>query len=317
MANKLQGLSKWFLNNWELKILAFVLALLSFFAIQNEISFEVTYNIPIEVHVTQPGVAILDQDPLTADVTFRGSQDDLRRLNQREIKAVVRLSVSNPAGSESVHVDPDSIEGISGVRVVKVHPSVVMVTFDHEATKLVRVNKPRIIGTPLIGKVEVDCEPNEVLIRGPRRRLAKVEAVSTEPIDVDGRVESFTKQLRVLSASDAWITEITPPEVSVKVRIVSTAINRMWQDVTVLAVMAPGATTDVSFEPAKVTVTLSGRSEVLEGIARDAIRVFVDCEKLDSSSTYELPVNVHMPSGVDVTASVEPRTVKVSIGGQR
>ncbi|MBN2302245.1 MAG: YbbR-like domain-containing protein, partial [Lentisphaerae bacterium] len=210
MATRWRQLSEPLLNNWKLKVLAFVLALMSFFAIQNEISFEAPYSIPIVVLVDQPGIAILDQNPMTADVTFRGSEEDLRRLDQRQIKAMVRLKVTYPSGSESVRIGPQNIEGISGVRVVNVQPSTVTLTFDHEEEKKVAVTRPTIIGTPFVGKVEIDCEPQTVTIRGPKLRLAEVNSVSTEPVDVEGRVESFSKQLRVLSPSDTWISHIKP-----------------------------------------------------------------------------------------------------------
>ena len=74
------------LNNWKLKILAVALATLSYYVIRGKTSIEVRYDVPLEIRVDE-GIAVLDQDPRTVQVTFRGSQEDLRKLDQTLLKA--------------------------------------------------------------------------------------------------------------------------------------------------------------------------------------------------------------------------------------
>jgi len=70
---------------------------------------------------------------------------------------------------------------------VRMEPRVVRLTFDREIETTFAVAKPQTVGTPLMGRVEVEYEPAEVRIRGPKRRLEDLlrygnGCVSTEPV---------------------------------------------------------------------------------------------------------------------------------------
>jgi len=316
--NKVISLIRLLTNNWWLKLLALCLAAVSFYAIRGATGYEVEYSIPVEVAV-EPGIAVLNQEPATVRVRFRGSREDLLRLDERHIKAVVAPKSGEPDGSEqAVTLSPRDIEGAAGVNIVKIEPSMVSLTFDREVETTVSVAKPRTIGTPLIGRVSVQHEPVIAKILGPKRRLAEMkqkgkDKVQTEPVDVDGRVESFTKKVRILSPSDAWVSRIEPSEVTVKVSIITEMETRTWEQIPVRAITRPGEKRDIYFEPPAVDVSLEGRVEVLEGIGDDTISVLVDCAGLETIATYELPVIVHLPCQTEVRPMVTPETVKVVI----
>lgn len=303
-------------NNWHFKLLALVLAALTFYVIRGVTGFEIPYSIPLEVQV-EKGIAILDQ-PKTVEVTFRGSQGDLRGLDHRQIRAVVAPSnLGELGGSVSVSIGTKNVVGASGVRVTRVRPEVVVITFDREVEKVFRVIKPRTIGKPAAGKVEIDYAPQYVSISGPRKRLLDREVVETEPIDVNGCAQSFSKRVRVLSPSDVAVTRIEPPEITATVNIVTESVSKEWTNVLIRALLEAGSTNSPQFRPQTVNVTLHGRKEVLNLIADDSLRAFVDCIGLDPAQVYELPIAVHLPSGLEVTATLAPETVKVMFKSKR
>ena len=318
MPNKLISLVRFVTNNWWMKLLALGLAAVTFYAIRGATGYEVDYSIPLEVTV-ETGVAVLNQDPTSVKVRFRGSRDDLLRLDQRHLKAVVAPKVGEPDGSEkAVTIGPRDIAGAPGVSIVKIEPSTVSLTFDLEVETTVSVVKPRTIGSPLIGTVAVEYEPQTVKIRGPKRRLAEMkqegkDKVYTEPVDVDGRVESFSKKVRILSPSDAWVSRIEPAEVNVKINIITEIEKKTWEKVPVRAIARPGETRKIHFDPPTVDVSLEGRVEVLAAIGEAAISVLVDCSELKEAATYELPVMVHLPCHMEVSPTVKPDTVKVAV----
>ena len=268
-------------NNWHLKMLSLVLALLTFYAIRGATSFEFSFTVPLEVEVGR-GVAILDQ-PKTVEVTFRGSQEDLRGLDSRQIRAVVKPEVTDTAGSLDVAIGPADIVGHAGVRVTRVRPDIAIITFDHEMEKKFRVLKPQTVGTPAGGKVEIDYTPQYVKISGPRRWLQNREVVETEPVDIGGCAESFSKRVRVLSPSDTGVIKMEPSEITVTVNIVGESVSRELTNTAVLAVLEAGNTNSVIFEPEKVTVSLHGREQIVRGIAVDSVKAFVDCVGMDRS----------------------------------
>jgi YbbR domain-containing protein len=299
------------LNNWALKVLALILAFITYQSIKDAISFEVPFEIPVEVDV-EKGIAILDQNPRTVEVTFQGSRADLKQLTHGQMKVVLTPKATNPSGSELITITPGNVEGAAGVRVVKIRPKDVQLTFDRESEKKVAIAKPKVRGAPLIGKVEIDYQPKTATIRGPKRRLDEKSILDTEPIDVDGRVQSFTKLVKILPPADSMVTEIEPSEVEVTVSIVTDTVSRDWTNVTVTAMTRPGLGYTITVDPATVNIQLHGRKDLVAGIKDSDLTAFVDCMSLTPGSTKQLPVNVYFPIGPELTATVLPETVKVT-----
>ncbi|MBU4285947.1 MAG: hypothetical protein KKD76_03470, partial [Verrucomicrobia bacterium] len=57
----------------------------------------------------------------------------------------------------------------------------------------------------------------------------------------------------------------------------------------------------------------TGSPETLEDLQALAPKAFVECQELDPSLTYDLPVQVFLPLGKAVSATVEPHTVRVVV----
>ena len=105
MAKALATIKTLLVNNWALKVLALILALITYQSIKDAISFEVPFEIPVEVDV-EKGIAILDQNPRTVEVTFQGSRADLRQLSHGQMKVVLNPKATDPAGSELITITP-------------------------------------------------------------------------------------------------------------------------------------------------------------------------------------------------------------------
>ena len=313
MASKNRLLKRLFVHNWGLKLLALALAVLSFQAVRSVTSDTVRHDIPLTVEV-EPGIAVHSQDPQTVKVMFRGSEEDLRRLEKEGPRVIIKPKAADPEGTEEVPIRPKHVESVPGVTVVKLEPMIATLKFDREIEIPMAVAPPRVIGTPEIGEAEISYEPKTVKVRGPKRRMEnrKFVEVNTESVDVGGRVSSFTKWVPVIPPRE-WVSAVEPSEVTVKVTIVTESVTKSWTNVVVAAVVKPDTGTDIFLEPSVVDLVLQGRAEVMDGITQDSVRVFVDCMGLSHSASYELPVNVHFPPGVNVKADVQPDTVKVVI----
>ncbi|MBU0713775.1 MAG: hypothetical protein KJ964_00275 [Verrucomicrobia bacterium] len=301
------------LHNSGIKILALLAAVVSWLAIQEIISFEVVLpDIPLEIRVEQ-GWAVLHQSEHTVRVTFKGSQDDIGQMDPKQIKAIVDLRTNAIAGSGEIAVPLSAIKAPRNVRPIHVEPSRVQVSLDREQEKKVPVQS-RAVGKPFSGEVEaLICEPAVVTLRGPAQQLQQTEWVYTESVDVEGRVEGFTKRCRVLMPSDTWTPVIEPPEVQVNVMISERTETVEWNNVPVSVVVKPQALWTVEVLPPRVRVVLTGSPETLEDLQALAPKAFVECLELDPSLTYDLPVQVFLPLGKAVSAVVEPHTVRVVV----
>lgn len=304
-------------SNWELKLLALLLAFVTYYAIRGATGYEVEYTVPVEVE-TEPGFAVLSMNPEVVDVRFRGSRDDLLKLDQKSLKAGLRVREENMGGvPRAVAVTPRNIQGAPGVNVAMIDPPRVLVAFDREVETTFNVAKPATLGLPLLGKAEIQYSPQVVTVRGPKARIDELRAegqgeVTTDPVDVDGRVESFSKRVRVHPPGGAWASKIDPEEITVQVTIIKKSTTREWSSQPVLAVRGGDDRGSVQIDPPMVDVVMEGRSELLESVSASDLRLFVDCVGLEPAGVYELPVQVHLPVSMDVTVSVTPKVVTVT-----
>lgn len=300
-------------HNWGLKSMALLMGLVSWYVIQDAISFEVVIpdvRLQFQVH---EGMAILNQSASTVDVTFRGSQEDIQRLDPRRLQAIVDLENEKSPRPKEITLTSDIIRGVRGPRVVALHPARVHVTLDQQAEKRVPV-KGRTTGTPLLGEVgAVVCEPSTVVLRGPAAKLRTTECLYTQPMDVDGRVESFARRVPLQPPGDNWVAQMDPAEVQVKVELTRKEAFRQLKDVRVNAVVETGTPMVVEVDPPTVDVELSVRPGMAALPADEVRRVAVvaDCVGLLAPGTFAVPVRVF--AGSDVRATARPETVKVTL----
>ncbi len=299
-------------HNIGLKLLALFLAAASWYGIRKAISFEVTTpDVRLEI-TPPPGYAVQYQSEASIDVTFLGSQEDIRFLDVKQLEVAVGLKMVDADGPYEVFLAPEHVMGARGVRPIRLNPTRVRVELDREDEKQVPV-RPRIVGRPLSGQVESSTsDPATVTLRGPARKLRQIDQVMTAPIDVDGRIESFARRVPILQPSDAWAARIAPSETMVEVIIAVTPAQRDWPQQPVLALLTPGSRYQVTIEPARVDITLTGKAETLDRLTDYRPRVTVDCTALKPNADYELPVHV-TPPDLDVEIHTDPPGVRVTI----
>jgi YbbR domain-containing protein len=311
MPAELSKLGQAVLHNKWLKLLSLLMATISWYVIQDAISFEVEIpDIRLQIQV-QEGMAILNQSASTVDVAFRGSQEDIQRLDPRRLQAVVDLTQSEDASKEVV-VTPGMIRGVRGARAVAVHPARIHVTLDRQAEKRVPV-KGRTVGLPLLGEVDaVTCEPSTVLLRGSAAKLRTTESVYTQPVDVDGRVESFVRRSALQAPGDNWVAQMEPADVQVRVTLTRRNATLERKGVPVSAVVDPGRTLEIDIQPPTVDVVLMSQASgvKLQEEGRP-VRAFIDCVGLVAPGEFTVPVRVI--AGADVSAVARPDSVRVTL----
>jgi len=296
------------------KIAALVVAVLVFYTVRSRISDTVTLSVPVEVE-KESDLAVLKAEPFSVRVTFRGAYADLQQLGLRELRVQLHPKASASGGSELVRVRAGDVRGRpTGARVVGIEPEAVMLTFDRQDQMLLPVAPPPVEGKPLRGRVKLDYSPHEVLVKGAHSQLQEWKAadfhLQTQPVDVDGCVQSFTKNVAIATPGAAWQVEISEHEVSVKVNISTEQSTREVRDVPVL-IVAPASRKSVwHVSPAKVLVRLTGRAEVVETITPEDLMVMVDARRALADEPAVSPVLVHLPSGTILDAvACEPAAV--------
>ena len=301
------------LGNKGLKVVALLLAVITWYAIREEISFEKDVTgIPVEVLVDE-GWALLDLDPKEATVRFQGPEESVWNLNPDNVRIRVDVRGLGLEGTVREALGPRHVLTPGGVRVVDIQPAGIMLSVDRldEATVPVRVNTTGELPTGF-EVASVVCRPATVRLLGPRQRVEQVEAVYTAPVDLSGRFGSFDLSVPLEPPRQSWATRITPSIVTVEVEVVEHSDTRTYDSIPVRVVVGGGRRVEVTPLPASVRLVVAGRKERLDDLDPEAVFAYVDCEGLDAGGTYELPVQVHVPGSL-TAESVEPLTVKATL----
>lgn len=311
MVNRRQKIKDVVMENRLLKLLALISSFMVIYAIQQVTNQLDEFEVPIVIH-KESGIAVLSQDARTAYVTGRGSLDDLKRLDPERLRVEVSPKGIDIAGTEQIPIGPRNVQGIPrGVSITKVRPGVINVTFDREIMRTVNIAKPELVGHPLLGHAEVDYDPKLATVRGPEQQLGNLKILRTNPIDVDGAVDSFTTEVRILTdaGADAW--DISPARITARVSIVTESIEREWPQLPVSALRGSGKALQLTLNPEHVDFSVLGSPQAVNRIELEDIRVFVDCSNIDKPGAYSLPVLVYLRDGADVSTAVNPSMVNV------
>ncbi len=298
-------------ENLGVKALAFGLAVVVIILIQRITNRTEEFEVAIQVSVPN-GVAVLQQDARFAYVTCRGSLDDLRRMDAEQLELSVTPRSATGTGTEIIPIGPRNVSGAPrSVTVVNVRPGLLNLTLDREIEREVSVARPEVAGRPVLGRAEVEFSPRMVTVRGPQQIINDLRIMRTGPIDVENASVSFTKELPIIRDDDAGLWEVIPAKISVRVNIVTEAINREWNDLPIMILRNPD--TDLVFQPEPQIVSLNvlGSPQAVNRIATEAIRVFIDCTTIREPGTYSLPASAQITGGPDVSSAINPSQIKV------
>lgn len=313
MANKFKKFIGVVLDRKGLKLLALILASVTWIFIRETTSFEDTIEgVPVEI-VLPEGWAIQDRSVNTVEVGLRGSQADIRSLDkdQIQVKADARGRVIEP--NMIIRLDPSSVSSPRSVRAMYVDPAEIVLTIDRETYKQVPV-RVDLLGQPPDGyDVEsTNVTPSEITIHGPERRLEKVDYVRTVPIDMEGRIRSFQLDRNLVTPGENWQARMDLEKVRVEFTIVERLVRRDFTNIFVKALMPPGDNPGVSFSPPSVNVSLKGRSDVISNLTKQSLSAFIDCTDMEAGTTEDRSVVVPTQSGLSIIA-VEPSEIRVEM----
>lgn len=313
MARLLSFLKRVVLENKTQKVIALVLATATWYAIQEEISFkDWVRDVPVRVLVDD-GWAVLDRSVTTVDVLFQGTQHAVSGLEPELVDIVVDCRGQKAENAVEFNLQPKMVKVPAGARAIELRPSEITLTLGQEGSKKLPV-KAEIIGNPPAGYSlgEVVCEPLTVVASGPMQKLQTIDGVRTAPIDLDGRVRSFTISAAVAQPSDRWEAQINPTHVKVQVEIEERSATAEFENMKVKALSGMGDGRISRIRPTTVDVVVSGRADLLEKLDRTMISAYIDCSELSGAASYELPVQLFLPAGLS-EMEIRPPSVKVNL----
>ena len=286
----------------------------------------------------------------TTQVRVQGPESEFSHLNRADISVYLDTSTVNGPGEYRL---PVLVRAPDTSAVITVEPSHVNVQIDElvaevmplEVQNTTPAEDPRMVG-------EIVPEVTQVTVSGPSSAVNRVERV-TLPVTLDNRSSSFTEvftpyavdsngqrvsEVEVLPAQISTMIEIESRGKQVSVIPVITGVPAEGHSMQQRAVFPDTVVVDgppevldsllfVNTEPVDITGATSSISEVVgltdlpPGVTviepsdgQVEVRVAMDDVSVSEQTLTGLPVlTVNVPDGY--TATVEPRTISISVDG--
>jgi YbbR domain-containing protein len=210
---------RWFVHNWELKVLAVVVAAVVWFFVVSADRSQIGFAAPVEYVGLEGSRVLLGTPRETVDVQLEAARWAAARLTAATVR--VRIDVSRlDEGEHVVPVSTEQVDAPPGVQVLRVWPSTIRVVLASAAVKAVRV-VPQVRGTPAadhaVGRVAV--EPQIVEVKGPRTTIEERTTVDTAPVDVTGVRHTVTQSVGLLLPDSVYPTTQRTVQVTVEIRV--------------------------------------------------------------------------------------------------
>jgi diadenylate cyclase len=207
------------MRTWGLRLLALGIALGIWFNASVEdrlVSSEKVVEAGIAYN--RPSGFILVNSAQNVNVHLQGSKKAIRQLSPYMVQVQVELS-RRQVGLATISLASENVLVPDGLEVVSIEPRTIQVDLEREVTQRLPV-VPKLVGKPAAGSTagEPEVFPNQVLVSGPEPMLARTDALSTLPINLDGHALTFEESVPVVPP-DPLIQIGQPSKVTVKVPI--------------------------------------------------------------------------------------------------
>ncbi len=313
-------LNKW-LEHWPAKVLALAAALLLFLFNRFDSLQVKSFMVPLRL-LTDTALVPAQDFNHRVKVTIRGTGDLVSAVGEADLEALVDFSSHQ---GEGVYNAPIQVTGHSPAAEnssleISVDPLVINLHLERRVTKSVPI-KPDFEGQPgrdyeLTGFQVV---PSIITIDGPRSLVEKVTAVSTEPIELRGKTETFTLKTRV-QPDTSLLGLPYGNTVEVQGLMSSTLASLVLASVSPEIVnLAP--TLSVQGTLPSVRVRLRGTSQALESLAKDTtgsptVAVLADLTGIATpGEVTDLPLKTVLPEGVELV-DLSPAVVSLFLAAK-
>lgn len=195
---KMPDLRKVF-NQWPAKVLALAAALLLFLFNRFDSLQVRTFAIPLRL-VTDTALLPAQEFDHRVKVTIRGVSDLVSGVTEADLEALVDYSSHQGEGvfNAPIQVNRHGVAAESTALEVTVDPMVLSLHLERKVVKTIPVH-PNFVGEP--GKnfelSGFQVVPSVVTVQGPRSAVEKITSITTEPVELRGKTDTFTLKVRV------------------------------------------------------------------------------------------------------------------------
>lgn len=180
-------------ENWMMKLLSLVFALVLWFFVMGEQDLEKGYAVPVELSNVPEGLIVSNDIPSLLDVRISGPRTVLLNLQQSDLTVNIDLKGLTPGVTSYKRLE-ERFNLSRNLKVTRTSPSIIDVTLERIRAKRVPV-KIVLDGEPPGGFeiVAKTARPTHVTVSGAGSELKNINEVLTEPIKISEVREDFVQ----------------------------------------------------------------------------------------------------------------------------
>jgi len=312
--------------HWELKVVAFVLAVALWIYTGAQVRSERTVDIKILPQTIQglsDNYRVTDVDPANFRVTFSvpsglGGQlptDTLTPILEINSSSLTKREQSFPLTSAQLGLSSD-------IRILRTEPNTneIVVRFDYVAADDIPAAIPAISGLPRGLEAEITLEHTHIYVRAPSEAFDKLRArggmLRYQPVDLSScdpnAAGDQVKTVELIPLPDQIFQVMQPQSARVVVRPVSGSRLAVSLPVQVLAPAATLGRLQAEISQRTVTLSLNGPENLLRSLKADdgTLTAYVDLRDLSGPvADQELPVQLIGPPWV----TADPLSIRVTV----
>jgi len=208
-----------FLSNIGLKALSLLLAFLFWMQIAGREEVQRIVSAPVVFVNVPEGLEISGDFPTKVDLIIRSERPRVQ-TGEPELAVVVDLSAARP-GPQTIPLSEKNVVNLPlGVEIVTLLNSRLTITLERVQQRTVVV-EAQIVGQPAPGYrvAAIAIEPGTATIVGPESQIKEIDAVLTEPFNIDG-VSATTRRQVYLHLPEPPVRQVGQASVTVTVTVV-------------------------------------------------------------------------------------------------
>ena len=296
-------------NNWGLKLLSLIFAMLLWYFAVGEDKIDTTIYIPVEIVNLPRELVIANPFKKQLEATVSGPRGLISGINRQRITRTINLAKAT-TGTIVIRNEPDTIQFPRGVTVSRIQPSHITLIIDELIEKELPV-QARTIGSPANGHelAGVIFEPPLIKVSGPKAIVGREKLLIAKPIDISGLKGSTTVQVP-LELRPALLDLMGDTVVTANVVIREKTTERTITNIP-LHLSDGDSAKKVTIEPD----TISVRAMVplsSKGNQAGLVDASVSTDGL-SAGVHRLPVKITASEQIKVIEAI-PSTVTVRVG---
>ena len=212
------------------KVLSVFLAFLIWVAIAREPELATSVSVPIFFRNLPNQLDLASDVPERVHLELRGPAPRLTPASLAQTAVVLDMSLLQ-AGERTFNIQDRDIRQLpAGVVFYRAVPSQVTLRFEHLISKSVPI-EPTYLKPPAEGYyvLNYSFDPPKIQIQGPSNRMANIDHVVTDPVDLSaaGSEASFKVHVRL---GDPQVRMVSPSEVRLQVTLKNVTRQRLEVD---------------------------------------------------------------------------------------